>query len=40
MTEAIDSHIDVERWNRLLQVEEAERDTVRQIVEGLETAAG
>jgi hypothetical protein len=38
VTEAIDSHIDVERWNRLLQVEEAERDTLRQFVEGLETA--
>jgi hypothetical protein len=38
VTEAIDSHIDVERWNRLLTVEEAERDTLRQVVEGLDKA--
>ena len=33
---AIDSHIDVERWNRLLRVEAAERDTLRQFVDGLQ----
>jgi hypothetical protein len=36
---AIDSHIDVERWNRLLQVEAAERETLREFVEGLGTPA-
>lgn len=35
VTEAIESHIDIPRWNRLLQVEQAERDTLRQFVAGL-----
>jgi hypothetical protein len=38
VTTAIDAHIDVPRWNRLVQVEEAERGTLQRIVEGLETA--
>jgi hypothetical protein len=35
VSEAIELNIDVPRWNRLLQVEEAERDTLRQVVERL-----
>jgi hypothetical protein len=38
VTEAIDSHIDVPRWNHLTQVEKAERDTLQRIVESLETS--
>jgi hypothetical protein len=38
VAEAIDSHIDVERWNRLLTVEEAERATLLRLVDGLRTA--
>jgi hypothetical protein len=36
--EAIDRHIDVERWNRLINVENLERETLQRVVEGLATA--
>ena len=32
VTEAIDSHIDVDRWNKLITVEELERQTMRQML--------
>jgi hypothetical protein len=35
VAEAIDSHIDVERWNRLVKVEQAERETLDQFVNTL-----
>ena len=35
VSDAIDSHIDVERWNRLLKVEQAERTTLEQFVTSL-----
>jgi hypothetical protein len=35
VTDAIDSHIDVERWNRLLKVEQAERETLAHFVTSL-----
>ncbi len=38
VADAIDRHIDVERWNRLLKVEEAERETLLQFSQTLETA--
>lgn len=34
VAEAIDSHIDVDRWNRLLRVEEAERETLQMVLQG------
>jgi hypothetical protein len=33
--DAIDSHIDVDRWNRLLKVEKAERETLAHFVTSL-----
>ena len=35
VSDAIDSHIDVDRWNRLLKVEQAERETLDQFVTSL-----
>jgi hypothetical protein len=35
VADAIDSHIDVKRWNRLLEVEQAERETLEQFTAGL-----
>lgn len=35
VSDAIDSHIDVKRWNRLLKVEQAERETLEQFVTSL-----
>lgn len=35
VSDAIDSHVNVERWNRLLKVEQAERDTLDQFVSTL-----
>lgn len=37
VTEAIDDHIDVDRWNALIQVEEAERATMRTVLAALGT---
>lgn len=34
---AIDSHIDVERWNRLLKIEAMEQEQLNQLVEGLKS---
>ena len=35
MSDAIDSHIDVKRWNRLLTVEAAEKETLGHFTAGL-----
>jgi hypothetical protein len=37
--EAIDRHIDAERWNRLIDVENLERETLKRFVDGLGTAS-
>ncbi len=35
VAEAIDSHIDARRWNRLVKVEQAERETLNHVITGL-----
>lgn len=37
VAEAIDSHIDVERWNKLLEVEQLERNTWNTVLSGLKS---